>query len=117
MLRKPNIVLLGRVLGLGLTHGTNTTFTDPRPQDYIEATPKVQGGSSPEHPIAPGIFKANYGDTIEYISLSYQEQLGDVSFVGTKITADKALPAGKITFKGKLSEALVMGSDEQVGIQ
>ena len=67
-------------------------------------------------PIAPGNFKAKYGHHgIEYIRLSYKEELGVVAFFGTKIIGDPEVPAGKVTFKGSLSDALVMGSDDQVG--
>ena len=76
----------------------------------------VQTWNSTEHPIAPGFFKAMYGHSIQYIDLSYQELSGVVSFVGTKVTGDSSVPAGKMAFKGDLSDALVMGSDEQVGI-
>ena len=58
-----------------------------------------------------------YGHSIQYIDLSYQELSGVVSFVGTKVTGDSSVPAGKMAFKGDLSDALVMGSDVQVGIQ
>ena len=99
------------------TYNKFVSFTGFQPQ---EATPEVQGGNSPKmqkHPIAHGIFKAKYGGHgIEYINLNYKEQSGVVFFVGTKVTGDPYVPAGKRTFKGRLSDALVMESDQQVGI-
>jgi hypothetical protein len=74
----------------------------------------------PSAPIAPGLFKADYGPHgTEMIRLGYD--IGyDIGygtygiFAGFKITGDPNIPAEQITFRGNLNGGITLVNEDQV---
>ncbi|TRY63487.1 hypothetical protein TCAL_06851 [Tigriopus californicus] len=72
-----------------------------------------------EVPIRPGLFKGTYGPHgIEIVNLQFQ-QTGDdeTEFLCIKVTGDPNIPFDQVTFKGNLSDFIVLSSDEQADLQ
>ena len=72
--------------------------------------------SSQPQPIAPGIFKGNYGTPpwghgIEIIGINYTTD--DDILVGTKLTGDPNVPMNKNTFNAELKNTIVLSKEEQ----
>lgn len=71
-----------------------------------------------EVPIRPGLFKGTYGPHgIEIVNLHYQHNEDETEFLCIKVTGDPYVPFDQVTFKGNISDCIVVSPEDQNDLQ